>query len=190
MLRAAKPSWRHVEITDSVGRRFARDRNGAVELPLRLLIALVALAIVLPIVFALFTGYSRLDVHRVIRESLDRIFINARQVAIGGNDTMRTVRVTFPSGLFNTLQSVDIGDTLRGNNLRTARYQISGEPLTTIVMSSPNVPMTNARNEPLKLGSGTHELIVWHWITTDFSFVVVDREGAETEFGRFDASHP
>ena len=142
-------------------RRIIIDSNGEIELPFKLLIIAIVLAIVIPALFFGLRSYSRNQLESNVRSELQKLqdaIDGMVQTDVGSSDV---VELNLDDGFIAELSHVKIGDVFRngvlGTNRETIRYKISGYREKFLITK---IPVTNAnRNGPFEVG-GSVKLVL------------------------------
>ena len=142
-------------------RRIIIDSNGEIELPFKLLIIAIVLAIVIPALFFGLRSYSINQMESNVRSELTKLqdaIDGMVQTDVGSSDV---VKLNLDDGFIAELSHVKIGDEfekgVRGPDHVIIRYKISGRKEKFL---DTKIPVTNAdRDGPFEVG-GSVKLVL------------------------------
>ena len=157
-----------------------RDERGELELPMKLIISAIVLAIILPAVFGALYVYQKnqmeLDMEMQVDAIVDKIHMAHRR----GNNSSVTLEVDLPGKLMSGWSYVKLGDNIEpigpdnpgGEFSKRIRYKVKGQSVST---ENVDCLLTNdARNGPLVLEERAHfKLKFTHLDINKVSFVSV-----------------
>jgi len=135
------------------------------EIPIKLIIIVIIMAIGFAIIFSGFRAYDFSATDNNVRATLnqlaDRII---RLFFSGGQNSADTITLTIPlGGTFARVEHIYIGDKDCGENLGLIRYRISEQQESQILLSGEGgakVPVTTPAHDQLSVGSGQHTFYI------------------------------
>jgi hypothetical protein len=134
------------------------DSEGVEGIPFKLIIAVVILALTIPMVWAGLESYDSIQTENNLQMELDFLAINIRQTYLDGVGNAQDVRANFKDGMFRKIERIEIGDSPDGS-WSSIRYELSGMSTRTILIEDPNIPICNYTADgiaSLSLGSGRY----------------------------------
>lgn len=160
---------------------FTGDERGVLELPMKMMIIAIVLAIVLAALGLSFYYYRKNRTELDLNSELTKLANDIELVHQSGDNTTRKTEMNIEIGSAVSLSYIKIGDNilpLNANNTGDAhskwiRYKIKGETEKKIEVG---VLVTNNKMDgPFTLGEGHTELRLIHRIVNSESFVIVEQ---------------
>lgn len=162
------------------------DDNGAIDLPFKLLIVAIIMAITLPILFLGLQSFDRQSTEDRVKAATSRIFAEARLV-YGHEGSSSAVHIDLSGGAFSNIEYLSIGGGLCGDNWASARYKLDFTKEKVVPME-PEIPLTSVKSgepTPLILHEGEYDLIVVSKSGLDF-----DCDGNEDHYVELSIEEP
>jgi hypothetical protein len=138
---------------------FRHDTDAVEGLPLRLIIAMVILAITVPATLGSFRAYDRNRVETCLLSEIDALSSAVKTVYISGPGNSAAIEFNPVSGSMTDVESVTFGDIPGGDMASAIRYRLQGRAECIVPVVSPNVPMSGADGAPLRLTSGNYVIM-------------------------------
>ncbi len=167
-----------------MGRRIGGDWRGLEEMPMKLLVIMVAVGFIVPAAYHGMSVNAQNQTKNDLQEAMDELVTAIRFVY--GQGTLETREVTLDLGAsrFSDLGPIIIGDRIGehpGMNQSTISYKY-GSAWEHIVVTDPNIPITSPDNSALTLdGYDKWELVIQKETIGFTDFVVVRVKGQEGE---------
>jgi len=106
-------------------KRFNKDRKGALELPFRLIISMIMVALTVTIVAQGLYRYSENTVENDIKVELEKLERTITLCKQGGLETALTVELKFSRSFTVRLAELQIGDEIGGETSSLIKYSLS-----------------------------------------------------------------
>lgn len=150
--------------------RFARDRDGVIEFPFKILIIAIVLGITLPLILSGLDKYTKGQDYNQVEREINRLRNAITQVYSQGENASLVVEVEFP----NSLEYIKVGANTSIRGYKTGKTYIdplcyaifykmrNDEEKFEIVKSSVKaIPMANNTegDGPLEFGSGHSKVV-------------------------------
>ncbi len=167
-----------------MGRGIGRDRGGIEEIPMKLLVIMVAVGFIVPAAYHGMSVNAQNQTKTDLQDAMDELVTAIRFVY--GQGTLETREVTLDLGnsRFSDLGPIIIGDRIGehpGVNQSTISYKY-GSAWEHVVVTDPNIPITSPDNSALILdGYDKWELVIQKDTIGFTDFVVVRVKGQEGE---------
>ncbi len=144
-------------------RRLRADDNALEDLPLRLLIIAIVMAITVPVVFVGLRDYRIERAETVLETELERLKQLGIQVYTMGVGTAQTIEIDIP----DETESVTLGGPLLSRFSSTIWYQIQQRDRNFMLIKrgAVSIALTTPENDALTFGAGLHTLSITkrHW---------------------------
>ncbi len=124
-----------------------------VELPFRVLVAAVVVALTVPTVFTGLSAYESQQLSVRAMQAVEAVVRVAQHFHVSGGG-VEDVRVDLRGGITGRIERILIGDVAGGPLAATARYRVSGQQ-EAFLIADPPVPMAGD-DGPLWLSPGLH----------------------------------
>jgi hypothetical protein len=122
-----------------------RNKQGVVGLPLQLVVILIVVVLAMPILFMWFNNYSKLGAESKIEGEMEYLILQIKEVYTQGGENARIVELDLNTNYFGRVEYIRIGgengDLM--SSFSSIRYKIMGESERTIMITDPNIPITN-----------------------------------------------
>jgi len=142
-----------------------KDKRGLEEMPLRLMIIAIIMAITVPMIFDALGEFSEDQVESNIQEEVAKIITAIKLSYSSGVGTSIPVSVSFSDGVLCSIEYIRLGDTLNETYESIVRFKITDSPRTYVPVE-PYVPITNQQDGgdsgPLVLSAGSYRLHAVH----------------------------
>jgi len=123
-------------------KRFNKDRKGALELPFRLIISMIMVALTVTIVAQGLYRYSENTVENDIKVELEKLERTITLCKQGGLETALTVELKFSRSFTVRLAELQIGDEIGGETSSLIKYSLSTGRTKTMAVK-PSVMMSH-----------------------------------------------
>jgi len=156
-------------------RRLSADAAGVMDMPMRLLIASVLTAMILPIFYSAYEDLSITRTEEELLEEIDGLLINARTLLEGGEGSRIETEFNVMGSMNSDPLKVIIGGPIQGDERWTSYtvgYSISGGSYRYVV-SKPPVQITGNSMDGLSLSEGDHRLIMVHSVINGTHLIIV-----------------
>jgi hypothetical protein len=142
-----------------------RNQSALEEMPLRLMIIVIVLAITIPMIVDALGEFSEDQVEMNVKAEVSKIITAVKLSYSSGVGTSIPVSVSFQNGVMCSINYIRIGDALNKTYESIVRFKITDQPRTFIPVD-PYIPMTNRQegkaSGPLVLEAGSYKLHVVH----------------------------
>ncbi|MCL4326235.1 MAG: hypothetical protein M1481_05385 [Candidatus Thermoplasmatota archaeon] len=137
-------------------------RKKAVEdLPLRLIIIVIILAITLPIIFELFKTYDQSSTVNGAKQNASLISTYVQEVYSSGLNSSLDFKINFKSGFFTKITKVVIGDSFTGSDVSVIALYFSDISPYYFVIQNPSVIVStfcSGKWQSLTIGPGSYTI--------------------------------
>jgi len=157
------------------------SENGIMDLPMKIIIVVIIMAITIPIAIAGLNYYRENQVKTDIREELHRLVSKINEVHRAGNTSTSTIEVTFSGNFFLKIKYIKVGDNILplnkdnkgGDYAKWIRYKLGDERTRKIEVGELVTKWTH--DGPFVLHEGRYKLSLTHLIINDESFVAISK---------------
>ncbi|MGA1821279.1 MAG: hypothetical protein ACMUIG_01980 [Thermoplasmatota archaeon] len=156
-------------------RRLSADISGVMDMPVRLLIASVLTAAIIPVFYGAYEDLSMTRTEEGILREIDEFLRISRTLLDGGEGG----RIGFDFNLESRMNagsvSVIMGGPIDGDGKWTSfavRYRINGGCYRYVV-SKPPLQITSHDLEGLPLGEGSNEIMIQHAVVNGTHLIMV-----------------
>lgn len=143
--------------------RLRRDRGAVVDMPFRLLLSVVLMAMAAAVLLPALSAYQQTEFEARVRLTVAEISSAARAV-LASPGSSRTVAVDLPPSLGISLEHLSIGAGLDAGPGEMAiihwRLSRGGEGRTAVLTTGGPVPMSGPDGQPLVLQKGRALLVL------------------------------
>lgn len=123
-----------------------------------MIIAMVVLAITVPIVFGTLKAYDRGRVETSLISEIDSFISQVQLIYTSGPGNSAVIAFDASDSSFTRISNVTFGSPPGGSMASVIRYTISGQAEQMVQLLSPSVPMMSPGNETFVISSGTHDI--------------------------------
>ncbi len=163
-----------------VRRILYQDKDGSIELPMKLFIIAILMAVTIPGVFAGLNEYQEYQMKLDIEMEMDKLVSKINSVNGAGNTSSDTVTVSFRNRFMASIEFINIGDNILplnkdntgDTNAELVWYQVKGESKQFIKLDC--LATNKEFNGPLPLGEGDYKIRLTHLIINSESFVTLE----------------
>jgi len=150
------------------------------ELPSKLVIVTIIMAITIPVVFAGLNEYQEYQMKLDIEMELEKVVSKINTVHSGSHTTTDTVQISFSSRFMASVDFIEIGDNILPHDKNNTgdvyskliRFRIKGE--STQFLELDCLATNKEFNGPLLLGVGDYKLKLTHLLMNSESFVTLE----------------
>ena len=150
------------------------------ELPMKLIIIAIMMAITIPGVFGALNEYQEYQMKLDIDMEMDKLVSKINKVNAGGRTSTETVTLSFRSRFMASIEYIRIGDNILPHDknntgdayARLIRYKVQGESMQFIEL--PCLATNKDFNGPLPLTDGNYKIRLTHLIINSESFVSLE----------------
>ncbi|MBS3816955.1 MAG: hypothetical protein KGY76_05270 [Candidatus Thermoplasmatota archaeon] len=135
-----------------INRRLTSDENALEGMPLQMLIISLILAIGLPLVYSSLRHHDTQTVLRRAEEQAESINEKAKQLHAYGEGNSDVISIDLEDGIFSEIKFLELGNKSFRNLIR---WEIREGKKGMLLLED---HLSLISDEPIKLGSGSHEL--------------------------------
>ncbi|MDD4308092.1 MAG: hypothetical protein PHU53_04715 [Thermoplasmata archaeon] len=123
-----------------------------------MIVAMVVLAITVPIVFGSLKAYDRSRVETSLISEINRFISQVQLIYISGPGNSAVISFDASDSSFARIGNVTFGSPPGGSMASVIRYTISGQAEQMVQILSPSVPVMSQDNGTFIIYSGVHDI--------------------------------
>lgn len=159
--------------------------DGAMELPFKLMVMIVLVAVVVPVSMVGYRNVSRSSFQHHIQGELNRLMDLAGILIREGNLSSEYIDLDLSGNIFAGLDSVRLGDSL-GGNTRWIEYRMNWRTDPGYLVTEKGVHLSSAVNCSMVLRGGEYRLqLTCLHIDHETTVIVISHQGRHIDFDSF-----
>ncbi len=135
------------------------DENAVLDMPFRLAIGLLSLALVVPAVLGGWSSLDYVQTEQRIRSEISRVLAAGQRFLQAGSGG-ETIEVSLRGGTFTRIEYVALGDAAGSEDSRTVRYRLTGGQEQIMSARNPSVALYSPDGGRIRLLEGVHTLMI------------------------------
>ena len=155
-------------------RKSALDDRGTLDIPFKLIVAIMMIGSVMPLGFISYRNVSREKFEMKIEKELNSLCICAEKISMYGNLSKSEIEIDLQGNIFADIEYVKIGNSF-GSYSDVIKYKFEWEKSSNH-LNIDEIHFCSYQNDTLLLKSGKHTLVLTHVESPGSSYISITKK--------------